>query len=122
TEKANVSIADALTRLVEKGKISVASRDAALARVRFIAEPLGETLAAYRDCGIVIEAIVEELGTKQALFAALSAEVAPDAILATNTSSLSVASIATSCRAPERVIGVHFFHPAPVLPLVAILP
>jgi len=122
TEKANVSIADALTRLVEKGKISVASRDAALARVRFIAEPLGETLAAYRDCGIVIEAIVEELGTKQALFAALSAEVAPDAILATNTSSLSVASIATSCRAPERVIGVHFFNPAPVLPLVEIIP
>ena len=122
TAKARSSIADVLLKLVEKGKISVAARDTALERIQFIELPLGETITAYGGCGIVIEAIIEELAAKQALFAKLSAAVASDAVLATNTSSLSVASIAAACSRPERVIGIHFFNPAPVLPLVEIVP
>ena len=122
TAKARSSIGEVLLKLVEKGKISVAARDTALERIQFIELPLGETITAYGGCGIVIEAIIEELAAKQALFAKLSAAVASDAILATNTSSLSVASIAAACSRPERVIGIHFFNPAPVLPLVEIVP
>ena len=122
TAKARSSIADVLLKLVEKGKISVAARDTALERIQFIELPLGEAITAYGGCGIVIEAIIEELAAKQALFAKLSAAVASDAVLATNTSSLSVASIAAACSRPERVIGIHFFNPAPVLPLVEIVP
>jgi 3-hydroxybutyryl-CoA dehydrogenase len=120
--KARSSIGDVLLKLVEKGKISVAARDTALERIQFIELPLGEAITAYGGCGIVIEAIIEELAAKQALFAKLSAALASDAILATNTSSLSVASIAAACSRPERVIGIHFFNPAPVLPLVEIVP
>jgi len=122
TAKARSSIADVLLKLVEKGKISVAARDTALERIQFIELPLGEAITDYGGCGIVIEAIIEEFAAKQALFAKLSAAVASDAILATNTSSLSVASIAAACSRPERVIGIHFFNPAPVLPLVEIVP
>jgi len=122
TAKARSNIGDALLKLVEKGKISVAARDTALERIQFIELPLGEAITAYGGCGIVIEAIIEELAAKQALFATLSAAVASDAVLATNTSSLSVASIAAACSRPERVIGIHFFNPAPVLPLVEIVP
>jgi len=122
TAKARSSIGDVLLKLVEKGKISVAARDAALERIQFIELPFGEAITAYGGCGIVIEAIIEELAAKQALFATLSAAVASDAVLATNTSSLSVASIAAACSRPERVIGIHFFNPAPVLPLVEIVP
>jgi len=122
TAKARSSIGDVLLKLVEKGKISVAARDTALERIQFIELPLGEAITAYGGCGIVIEAIIEELAAKQALFAKLSAAVASDAVLATNTSSLSVASIAAACSRPERVIGIHFFNPAPVLPLVEIVP
>ena len=71
----------------------------------------------------MIEAIVEDLAVKRALFAALEAVVARDAILATNTSSLSVAAIGGGVRrTPERVVGMHFFNPAPVMPLVEIVP
>ena len=122
TAKARSNIGDALLKLVEKGKISVAARDTALERIQFVELPLGEAITAYGGCGIVIEAIIEELAAKQALFAKLSAAVASDAVLATNTSSLSVASIAAGCSRPERVIGIHFFNPAPVLPLVEIVP
>ena len=122
TAKARSSIGEVLLKLVEKGKISVAARDTALERIQFIELPLGEAITDYGGCGIVIEAIIEELAAKQALFAKLSAAVASDAILATNTSSLSVASIAAACSRPERVIGIHFFNPAPVLPLVEIVP
>src|SRR5256714_9514106 len=122
TAKARSSIGEVLLKLVEKGKISVAARDTALERIQFIELPLGEAITDYGGCGIVIEAIIEELAAKQALFATLSAAVASDAVLATNTSSLSVASIAAACSRPERVIGIHFFNPAPVLPLVEIVP
>jgi len=121
TAKSETEIKASLGRLVEKGKVTGEVRDSVLGRIRFVSEPL-EEMHVYRECGLVIEAIVEELGAKQILFAKLGATVAHDALLATNTSSLSVASIASAAVHPERVIGIHFFNPAPVLPLVEIVP
>jgi 3-hydroxybutyryl-CoA dehydrogenase len=120
TARARANLTTALDRLVEKGKLDVSARDAAIGRIRFVDEPLA-AVDAYRDCDLIIEAIVEDLGAKQALFAQLAAVVAPKAILGTNTSSLSVASIASVVRHPERVLGIHFFNPAPVLPLVEVV-
>ncbi len=119
---AQASIRASLDRLVEKGKLDAVRRGLILSRIDFYEEPLGVDLAPYRGCSLVIEAIVEDLPVKQALFAALAAAVGPDAILASNTSSLSIASIAGACVRPERVIGMHFFNPAPVLPLVEVVP
>jgi 3-hydroxybutyryl-CoA dehydrogenase len=115
-------IRNSLDKLVEKGKLDAQRRGLILSRIDFYEEPLGVDLSMYRECALVIEAIHEDLSSKQAMFAALAAAVAPTAILATNTSSLSVASIASACVRPERVIGIHFFNPAPVMPLVEIVP
>ncbi|HVZ47990.1 MAG TPA: 3-hydroxyacyl-CoA dehydrogenase NAD-binding domain-containing protein [Gemmatimonadaceae bacterium] len=119
---AQATIRSSLDRLVEKGKLDAQKRGLILSRIDFYEEPLGVDVSPYRDCGLVIEAIREDLGAKQTLFAALSAAVAPTAVLATNTSSLSVASIASGCVPPERVVGLHFFNPAPVMPLVEVVP
>jgi 3-hydroxybutyryl-CoA dehydrogenase len=108
-------------REVEKGRLDRAAADAAIARVCRAGE-LGATFDRYADCGIVIEAVLEDLPVKRTLFAALEQVVADDCILATNTSSLSVAAIGGQCRRAGRVIGVHFFNPAPVMPLVEIVP
>ena len=102
-----------LTRGVEKRRLSQHELDAALGRLSLTTE-----LEDLADCDLVIEAIVEELGPKQELFAALDGIVAPDAVLATNTSALSVSEIAAATKHPQRVVGMHFFNPAPVLPLV----
>jgi 3-hydroxybutyryl-CoA dehydrogenase len=115
-------VRSSLDKLVEKGKIDAARRGLILSRIDFFDEPLGMDLSPYRECALVIEAIHEDLSAKQTLFAGLAAAVAPNAILASNTSSLSIASIASSCVRPERVIGIHFFNPAPVMPLVEIVP
>lgn len=121
TRRAAGDMRASLDRLVEKGKLSSDARDATLGRIQFVDAPLAD-LNAYRDCGLVIEAIIEELGAKQALFGKLGAVVPESAILATNTSSLSIASIASGTAHPERVVGIHFFNPAPVLPLVEVVP
>jgi len=76
----------------------------------------------FADCGMVIEAIIENLDIKKMVFTELEGIVSQDCILATNTSSLSVASIAAACKNPSRVIGIHFFNPAPLMPLVEIIP
>jgi 3-hydroxybutyryl-CoA dehydrogenase len=76
----------------------------------------------FADCGLVIEAIVEELGVKQQVFKQVEIVVPADCILASNTSSLSIASIASACQRPERFIGIHFFNPAPLMALVEIIP
>jgi 3-hydroxybutyryl-CoA dehydrogenase len=115
-EQARGRIEHYLGRAVEKGKLAAAERDAALARLRTTTE-VGELAA----CDLVIEAIVEELDAKRELFAELDRVCAPDAILATNTSALSVTEIAQATERPERVIGMHFFNPAPLLPLVEIV-
>jgi len=121
TEKARAELTSSLDRLVEKGKLAASARDATLSHISFVDAPL-TGLDVYGDCDLVIEAIVEELGAKQALFRELSVAVRADSVLATNTSSLSVASIASVVRRPERVLGLHFFNPAPVLPLVEVVP
>jgi 3-hydroxybutyryl-CoA dehydrogenase len=115
-ERARGRIEHFLGRAVEKGKLSAEERDAALARFRTTTEVKGLV-----DCDLVIEAIVEELDAKRELFAELDRVCSPDAILATNTSALSVTQIAEATERPDRVIGMHFFNPAPLLPLVEIV-
>jgi 3-hydroxybutyryl-CoA dehydrogenase len=112
----------AMAREVEKGRMTRAAADAVLARLTYV-EGVGERdLTAFATCGVVIEAIVEQLAAKQALFRSLEAVVAAEATLASNTSSLSIAALAGACTRSARVVGVHFFNPAPVMPLVEIIP
>ncbi len=115
-ERARDQIAHYLRRAVEKGRMAPADRDAALARLSLTTD-----LADLANADLVIEAIVEELAAKQELFAALDEVTRPDAVLATNTSALSVTAVASTTRRPERVVGMHFFNPAPLLPLVEIV-
>jgi 3-hydroxybutyryl-CoA dehydrogenase len=115
-ERARATIDRYLGRAVEKRRMSEADKDAALGRLT-----LTTKLDDLADCDLVIEAIVEELEPKRQLFAELEGMSRPDTILATNTSALSVTKIAEATQRPERVIGMHFFNPAPVLPLVEIV-
>jgi 3-hydroxybutyryl-CoA dehydrogenase len=115
--RALAAIEKSLARSMDKSRIT--ADEAKLTRDNI--RPAG-TLAEFSRCGIVIEAIVEELGTKRTLFESLEKIVPRSAILATNTSSLSVTAIARACESPERVIGIHFFNPPTVLPLVEIVP
>jgi 3-hydroxybutyryl-CoA dehydrogenase len=115
-QKARGTIEHYLGRAVEKGRMAPEDRDSALERLRTTMD-----VADLADCDLVIEAIVEELGPKRALFEELDQITRPDAILATNTSALSVSEIAEATNRPERVIGMHFFNPAPLLPLVEIV-
>lgn len=103
-------------RAVAKGKLDEAGQQAILDRVQ-----IGTDLAALASAGLVVEAVPEIPGIKHELFTALDDIVAPEAILATNTSSLSVTDIAAVTRHPERVVGLHFFNPAPVMRLVEII-
>jgi 3-hydroxybutyryl-CoA dehydrogenase len=114
-EKSRASLTATLNKLQEKGKIPDAA--AVLSRFTFAAD-----YSVFADCGLVIEAIIENLEVKKSVFSALEQIVQPDCILASNTSSLSIASIASACRQPERVIGIHFFNPAPLMALVEIIP
>jgi 3-hydroxybutyryl-CoA dehydrogenase len=111
-ETARGRIEHFLTRKVEKGQVE-----------SFDIELLALTtdLADLADCDVVIEAIVEELGAKQELFAELDRICRADAVLATNTSALSVTEIASATSSPDRVVGMHFFNPAPLMPLVEIV-
>ena len=120
--RARAAMENALTRLVEKGKLTSAAMESMLGRIAFVDTPTADGLDAYGPCGLVIEAVVEELGVKKELFAGLESVVSRDCVLATNTSSLSVAAIASACERGERVVGIHFFNPAPVLPLVEVVP
>jgi 3-hydroxybutyryl-CoA dehydrogenase len=115
-EKARERIGHFLSRKVEKGTMEQGARDEAVSRLSLTTD-----LADLRDCDLVIEAIVEELAPKQELFAALERVCRPDAVLATNTSALSVTEIASAVSTPERVVGMHFFNPAPLMPLVEII-
>ncbi|EPO8351724.1 3-hydroxyacyl-CoA dehydrogenase NAD-binding domain-containing protein, partial [Pseudomonas aeruginosa] len=103
-------------KLVEKGKISADNAVAALERLQ-----VATALEQLSDAQLVVEAIVERLDAKQALLTDLEAVVDADCILATNTSSLSVTSIARSCRHPERVAGFHFFNPVPLMKVVEVI-
>jgi 3-hydroxybutyryl-CoA dehydrogenase len=119
-QRARDGVAKALTRDVEKGRLPAGGDATVLGRITFVEGV--NNLAAFADVGLALEAIVERLDAKKALFGALETVVSDDAILATNTSSLPVAAIGSGCKRPERVVGVHFFNPAPVMPLVEIVP
>ena len=105
-----------LSRGVEKGRLTAEEKDAALGRLCLVTD-----LAELSSCGLVIEAVFEDVDVKRETFAELDRIVAPEAVLATNTSALSVTQIAEATKHPERVVGLHFFNPAPVLPLVEVI-
>jgi 3-hydroxybutyryl-CoA dehydrogenase len=120
-EKARQSIPKTLARDVEKGRLTAEDASYIERRLRFVVNSGGGDLTAFHDCGVVIEAIVEDLDAKQSAFRAMEAVVSEACVLATNTSSLSVTSIASACKVRGRVIGLHFFNPATVLPLVEVI-
>jgi 3-hydroxybutyryl-CoA dehydrogenase len=115
-ERARATIEHYLGRAVAKGRMEGAEAEAALGRLTVTTE-LGD----LDGCDLVIEAAFEDLDVKRELFAGLEATVEPDALLATNTSALSVTEIAAATAHPERVVGMHFFNPAPLMPLVEIV-
>jgi len=110
-------IAASLERAVTRGKLAPADRDATLARIRATT-----SLDDLADRDLVIEAVVEDEPTKTALYRELSADVRPDCVLASNTSSIPISRLAAAAQGPERVLGMHFFNPVPVLPLVELVP
>ena len=120
-EKAAERLTKAMARLVEKGRIDAAASAELQERITWAPGAAGE-LSLFRHCDLVIEAIAEGLQLKKEAFRGLEAVVGDKCILATNTSSLSVTAIAGACRLPERVVGLHFFNPAPLLPLVEVVP
>ena len=115
--KAQAGINKSLTSLLEKGKIDATSYEAILGRIEFV-----NHLDAAQHADLVIEAIVENLTVKHEVFKALEGLVSPTCILASNTSSLSIASISSALKQPERFLGIHFFNPATLMPLVEIIP
>lgn len=123
-ERGTTAIVKNLARLVEKTRVSDEESNAIRGRISLSGgdESGASSLHALANCSLVIEAVVEDLGVKRDLFSRLERVVGNDAILATNTSSLSVTAIARSCAHSERVIGIHFFNPPTVMPLVEIVP
>lgn len=116
-EKAMNKLQKILARLVEKGRIDASTSTEIFGRIT-----PASNLNEMQGSGIVIEAIIENLEIKKSVFSQLEEICGDDCVLATNTSSLSVAAIAAACKNPNRVIGVHFFNPAPLMPLVEIIP
>ncbi|KQZ78574.1 3-hydroxyacyl-CoA dehydrogenase [Pseudomonas sp. Root562] len=115
-QSARDNLEQTLEKLVGKGKVLAADAQAALDRLRVATD-----MTELKDVDLVVEAIIERLDAKQALLAQLEAVVGDDCILATNTSSLSVTSIARECRRPERVAGFHFFNPVPLMKVVEVI-
>lgn len=114
--KGRAGILKSLGRLVDREKITGESRDQALARLGFVTD-----LSALRDCDIVIEAVTEDLELKNRLWRELDRICAPRTIFASNTSSLTIASMAGATTRPDRFVGLHFFNPVPVMPLVEVV-
>jgi len=106
-----------MLRLIEKGRINTEEKNRIQGNITYV-----NALSALAPCELTIEAIVENLEVKQAVFAELETYVSDTTIIATNTSSLSIASIASALRKPERCIGIHFFNPAPLMKLVEVIP
>ncbi|WP_431860925.1 3-hydroxyacyl-CoA dehydrogenase [Azospirillum sp.] len=117
-EEAVAALDAAFDRLAEKGKLTADAASSAKARVT----PVAPDAPDFAQCALVVEAIVEDLEAKRALFAGLEAVVGDECVLATNTSSLSVTAIAAACRRPERVAGFHFFNPVPLMRIVEVAP
>ena len=106
-----------LDTAVRKGKLTDKERDDIKQRIRFT-----DKLEELSGCDLVVEAVVEDLGVKSEIFAALGKIVRPDALITSNTSSIPIMQLAAATDRPERVVGLHFFNPAPVMPLVEIIP
>lgn len=115
-EKGKAAIQKSLGKLVEKGKLTAAHRDEALGRLRFTTE-IGE----LSGCGLIIEAVTEDLALKVSLFQDLDHRCGPETLFATNTSSLTIAALASATQRPDRVLGLHFFNPVPMMPLVEVV-
>ncbi len=115
-DKARATLFQRLDRLAEKGEATPDQVAAAKARLTLVAE-----VRDLAPCGVVIEAIVENLEVKRMLFRALEAVLAEDAVIASNTSSIPIAAIAQACRHRRRVAGMHFFNPVPLMRLVEII-
>ena len=116
-EKAGKNLEAQFQKLAEKGKMTFEEAETYFDNIR-----LSDKLSELKDSELIIEAIVEDLQIKKDLFQQLESLVSENCILATNTSSLSIASIASACQKPERVIGIHFFNPAPLMALVEVIP
>ncbi len=116
-DKSKAGLSQTLIKLVEKGKLTQEAATQLDNRIQYSID-----LKEMAGCDLIIEAIVENLEVKKTLFANLEAIVSEQCILASNTSSLSITAIASSCQKPERVLGIHFFNPAPLMPLVEIIP
>lgn len=116
-EKAKADLEKIMDRLVEKGKIASEEKQRIQNNIKYV-----NTLKELKDSNMTIEAIVENLDIKKNVFSTLERFVSEDCILASNTSSLSIASIASSLQKPERCIGIHFFNPAPLMKLVEVIP
>ena len=116
-EKSKAKLDKILNRLAEKKKISKEEKENIISRINFT-----NKLESIKSSGLVIEAIIEDLRIKQDLLKKIENIVDEECIISTNTSSLSIASIASACKKANRVIGIHFFNPAPLMPLVEIIP
>ena len=115
-EKGRSGILKSLGRLVERGKIPAETREAALSRLRYVTQ-----LSALRDCDIIIEAVTEELALKNAVWQELDRVCGPQTIFASNTSSLTISSMADATTRVDRFVGLHFFNPVPLMPLVEVV-
>ena len=116
-EKALIKLDKILKRLIEKGKIDDIKKQSIQDNISIISD-----IEDLKDSDLIIEAIIEDEKIKKNIFSNLSNLVSDECVIATNTSSLSITSLASSCNIPERFIGVHFFNPAPLMPLVEIIP
>lgn len=116
-DKAKASLEKILLRLIEKGRIDTDEKDRIQTNISYV-----NNLKDLADSNLTIEAIIENLEIKKKVFSELESYVAEDCIIASNTSSLSIASIAASLQKPERCVGIHFFNPAPLMKLVEVIP
>jgi 3-hydroxybutyryl-CoA dehydrogenase len=116
TDKAQATIDKGLARIVERGKMDAAEKDAIMGRITFT-----DSEAAVADCDLVIESIVEDIATKKDLFRRLESICREDTMLTSNTSTLSVTAMMAVCNKRDRIAGLHFFNPAPVMKLVEII-
>jgi 3-hydroxybutyryl-CoA dehydrogenase len=115
-EKSRQAIEKTLAKGIERGKVTEAERDATLAKLRFVTE-----LRELADSDLLIEAVVEDLEVKNSLFSQLDKITKPDAIFASNTSSLTIIAMATASGRPDRMLGIHFFNPVPLMKLVEVV-
>jgi 3-hydroxybutyryl-CoA dehydrogenase len=116
-KKSGKNMQASLNTLVDKGKMSDVDVESLLGRIQYT-----DHMSDFRDCAVVIEAIVEDIELKRIAFKGVEAMVQPDAIIASNTSSLSISAMGAQLKHPERILGIHFFNPAPLMRLVEIIP